>query len=363
MVIIVIVIIIAVSGGKETESAPIKIGFIGPLTGDASAFGEPIMNGLKMAEKEINDAAGTDGQKIQIIYEDGKCSGTDATSAVQKLINIDKVKFIIGGICSGELLSFGPVAEQAHVLVISPGATNPSISQLGDYIFRNVPSDALRGTALANYAAKSYKKVAVISEQSDYAQGIEKTFLAQASTTGLTIVANEDFAPTANDFRTLVSKIKQSAPEIILLNPQTPANLVKIAKQIRDLGIKAPIITSEFNDPTVLNAGAATEGIVISVAPGLAANGKAAQLLSNYKTMFGKDAAYPFYVGAAYDGLHMYLDGIKQFGEDPTKVKDYLYSLKDYDGTIGKYSFDKDGELVGIGFIFQKITDGKAVDL
>src|SRR4051812_22363375 len=84
---------ISKNANQVADTGPIKIGFIGPLTGDAAAYGEPISNSVKMAEKQINDAGGINNRQVQVIFEDAKCDGQTAASAAQKLVNVDKVKF------------------------------------------------------------------------------------------------------------------------------------------------------------------------------------------------------------------------------------------------------------------------------
>ena len=102
----------------------IKIGFIGPLTGGAAGYGQDIKSGVEYYYTQNPTIA---GKKVKVIYEDGKCNGQDAASAVQKLINVDKVKVIIGGLCSGETLAMAPIVEQAQVLIISPGSSSPAV--------------------------------------------------------------------------------------------------------------------------------------------------------------------------------------------------------------------------------------------
>lgn len=361
VVIVAILIAVLLSGSKDTSV--IKIGVIGPLSGDAAVFGEPINNAVNLAEKQINAAGGVNGRMVQLISEDGKCDGSTAVSAAQKLINVDGVKFIIGGTCSSETLAIAPIVDAAKILVISPSATSPKISGVSKYVFRNAPSDAGRGVVIGDYVLKSYKKIAAITEQTDYAQGITATFIAELQKNNVSLVANEVFSEKTTDFRSILLKIKQAEPEIILLSPQTPANLVRLAQQARTMGINAQFITAEFNDPTVVTAGSITEGMVIAIAPSLSTQGRGGDLLSAYKAEFGKDATYPYYVGAAYDDLNLLLSGIAKYGEDTTKVRDYLSNLKAYNGTLGTYSFDQNGDIVGINFVFQKIIGGKLVDI
>lgn len=368
IILLIVIVWVVVANTKKgpadvVTQEPIKIGVIMPLSGDAAAYGEPVNNGVKLAAQELNAADGIGGRQIELIIEDGKCNGKDAATAAQKLVSVDKVKYIIGGVCSSEVLGYAPITNTAGVLTISPGATNPKVSEAGDFVFRTALNDGARGVLIADYALKIAKKPALINEKTDFAQGLKESFMARAGEVGLKIVANEDFASDIKDFRAVLTKIKQSGADLIFINTQAPAGLVRIAQQARELGITAPFVASEFNSPEVIAGGKNTEGLVVVVAPELAAEGKAKSLVESYKTTYGKDISFPFYVAAAYDDLHLIANAITNVGDDPIKVKDFLYGLKDYDGTIGKISFDKNGDMTGVGFIFQKLENGKFVNI
>ena len=116
---------------KET----IRIGAIGPFTGDAAVYGQSEKNAIELAVQEINLDGGINGKKLEVIYEDGKCNGMDAATAAQKLINVDKVDIILGGVCSGETLAIAPLAEANEVLVFSSFSSSPDVTNAGDFIF------------------------------------------------------------------------------------------------------------------------------------------------------------------------------------------------------------------------------------
>ncbi|MDP6562065.1 MAG: ABC transporter substrate-binding protein, partial [Candidatus Peribacteraceae bacterium] len=105
------VLLSACSPVADDGTGPIKIGYIGPLTGEAASYGVDTLNGTELAVAEINAAGGINGRLIELITEDGRCTGTDAASAAQKLVNVDKVVAIIGGQCSGETLAAAPIVE------------------------------------------------------------------------------------------------------------------------------------------------------------------------------------------------------------------------------------------------------------
>src|SRR4029077_19889740 len=101
------------------------------------------------------------------------CNGSDAAAAAQKLVNVDHVAGIIGGQCSSETLAAAPIAEAGQVPLISPWSSNPAITNAGKFIYRDYPSDALKGAALGTYLkSKGFKKLAMITENTDACQGI-----------------------------------------------------------------------------------------------------------------------------------------------------------------------------------------------
>ncbi|HLD63847.1 MAG TPA: ABC transporter substrate-binding protein, partial [Candidatus Peribacteraceae bacterium] len=164
---------LSVAACKPTSSTePIKIGFIGPLTGDAAALGVDILHGIQIAVDDANATGGIDGRQIQIVAEDGRCTGADAASAAQKLINVDKVVAILGGQCSGETLAIAPIAEAAGVPIISAISSNPDVTEAGEFIFRVYPSDALKTVVMAKYFADNdWKRVAILTTNADFSVG------------------------------------------------------------------------------------------------------------------------------------------------------------------------------------------------
>ena len=259
IVVVVIIILLAVTSGKKADAGPIKIGLIAPLTGDASAYGEPVRKGVEIATSEINEKGGIDGRFLEVVYEDGKCSNKDATSAAQKLINIDKVKVIVGMICSGELLSAAPVAESAKVILLGQGSS-PDITNAGDYTFRSFPSDIVVSSAMLEHMSKNnVKTVALLSGSTAFTTALKKDFESKIKDTSIKIVASEDYNDSTKDYRSILQKIKLANPDAILLNTQTGADGGRAAQQARDLGITSQFYTAYFSGPEFVGLGKAVE--------------------------------------------------------------------------------------------------------
>ena len=354
------------SAPAPSQTEPIRIGFIAPLTGDAAAFGVPAQNAVKLAVEQINKNGGIAGRQIEVSYEDGKCTGQDAASAAQKLVNATGVKYIIGGFCSSESFAIVPIASPAKVVVISPGSSAPKLSESGPYFLRNNPNDNAPGIALADYAAKKYKAVAIISEQTDYGQGIKSVFSAEAQKQGLAIVSTQDYTSDTTDFRSLLVKVQSAHPDVIFINPQTSANFLRIAKQARQLGISAAFMTTAVADDTKIispDSGTAINGAVITLPPGLTTDGKGASFTADYTAAYGAAPSFGFYAAAAYDDVYLLGQAISSAGDDSTKVEQYLHAMPSYTGAIGTYSFDQNGDLVGMTPVIQQIANGKLVGM
>jgi len=361
IIIVIIVILVVIFSGEKGEKEPIKIGFLAPLTGDAASYGQGEKNAVDMAVEKINAEGGIKGRLLEVVYEDGKCSGKEATTAAQKLINIDKVKIILGGACSGETLAVAPIAEENKVILFSAFSSHSDITEAGDFIFRNSTIDSDAAMQIAEMIFKEgYKKVAIISENTDYCQGVREMFREYFKRLGGEVVADELYGMESKDYRTQLTKIKNTNPDAIFFNPQSGIAAGLTVKQAKELNIEVPYFGNyAFSSGDALtNGGSALDGLKFVDAPGLSKdNPKAVQFLNEYVDKYSKPSS-DYEIGARYDSVFIIANSLKDCGENTECIKDYLYETE-YDGTIGKYGFDENGDVVGIKFAIKKIKNGQ----
>lgn len=330
--------------------APVKIGVIAPLVGDASAYGEDVTAAVNLALQEINSAGGVNGRQLQAIFENGGCNGKDANTAATKLIDVDKVPVIVGGYCSSETLAAAPLAEAAKVALVSPASSNPSITTAGDFVFRITPSDAGQGKAIADEIIKrGYHKAAVVYMNSDYNLGLATAFKDAFEKLGGKIVAWETYEQDAKDFRTQIVKVRASQPEAIYLVPYG-ADAALIIKQITELKMKTPLFGSEtFGSKDVVEAAGKEnlEGLVYATPKFDAEAPKAKGFLAKAQQVRGSELSLPTFAADAYDAVYLIAEALKQKpGEEPSGaiVKDYLYTVKEWDGAGGMLTIDSNGD-------------------
>lgn len=351
---------------KEVEDKePIKIGFIGPLTGGAAVVGIGEKNAVDIAIEEINNVGGIDGRPLQVIFEDGKCNGKEAATAAQKLISIDNVKIILGGACSSETLGVAPITEENKVILFSAFSTSPDITYAGDYVFRTVIPDThpdLIGPLLP-YIAEN-KRIAIITENSDYAIGIRKGIKEYLPSYNVNIVADELYSSEEKDFRTYLTKIKSVNPDALFINVATSGNTPGlIVKQTAELGLDVKLYGNFllFTPESIELVGDLLEGARVFDAPLLdKSNPKADAFMKEYNSRYEEPFSF-WDAGARYDTVYITKNALEECGEDTDCIRDYLYDMDWYLGTIGKYKFDENGDVLGIKGAVKELVNGEAV--
>ena len=337
---------------EEAELPPFKIGVMESLTGPGETYGSVAAQAKQMAVDEINAAGGINGRMLELVVEDSKCSAQDAITAYNKLTDVDGVKIILGTSCSGAMLGAAPLAEADGTILFSGLATNPDIANAGDYIFRTAISDALLGVDVGNVMwADGVRNLATISETTDYAEGVRRTSVAQFEKRGGTVVAEERYGSDVTDFRTQLTKLLGENPDALLVAAQSEFTGGTIIKQVRELGyegqIYADIVPVGFTALEIAGeAATGTKAILTDISP---ANAKGQEVLANFRERYNY-LTLSWYLGSAYDTVYITAECLKQTDDDQDAdgMRDCLYAIT-WTGAIGEnYSFDENGEVVGL---------------
>ncbi len=348
-----------VLSGCQSQST-IKIGMITPLTGDISTYGQDILHGAQMAIEEVNAAGGINGKQVELIAEDGKCSGGDAASAAQKLVNVDKVIAILGGQCSGETLAAAPIAEAGKIVLLSSFSSNPQVSQAGTYVFRNYPSDALKTKAMAAlFAKRGYKTVATLGENTDFSTGFRDS-LAKDLPEGA-IVFSEMVDPGTKDFRSLLTRLKSTEFDVFVPNANQTAVMGELIKQFREAGFAQPIVSHDVADSAdvVAAAGADAKDIFLLNVP---TAGSGTPFEDKFTTKYGQPKSTISGGAFSYDDAMILMTGLKT-AKTSTELRDWMDALPSYEGVVGTISFDTNGDVVGVPYVLKTFKDGQIVKL
>ncbi|HEX8618540.1 MAG TPA: ABC transporter substrate-binding protein [Thermoanaerobaculia bacterium] len=352
----------AAAGGTEGE---IVVGEYGSLTGGQATFGQSTHNGIMLAMDEINAGGGVGGRKIRVITEDDQSKAEEAANAVTKLISQNNVIAVLGEVASSSSLAAAPICQANKTPMITPSSTNERVTQVGDYIFRMCFIDPYQGEAMANYLSKQagMKRAAVLIDvKSDYSTGLaanfERTFVAN----GGQVVGRQSYAQGDSDFRSQLTAIKATNPEVIFV-PGYYNDIGQIAIQARDLGISQPLAGGDgWESPKLIEIGGkALEGCFYSnhyhvddPAPAVR------EFVQKYQERFG---AKPDSLAAlGYDSTRVLADAIKRAGTtDGPKLRDAIAATKGYVGVTGTINLGPDRDPIGKKLVVLEIRNGETV--
>ena len=362
--LLVMLLLVAACGGDEeaqpTESsAPFRIGVMESLTGPGETYGNVAVQAKQMAVDETNAAGGINGRILEIIVEDSKCSAQDSITACRKLIDANGVKIILGTSCSGAILGAAPRAEEDGVVLFSGLATNPDIATAGDYIFRTAMNDLQLGIDTGNVLwADGIRTLATITESTDYAEGVRRTSVEQFEKLGGNVVAAEAYASDIIDFRSQLTKLFSQDPNALHIAAQAESSGGTIVKQARELGYEGPIYSEivTVGATSLEIAGEAATGMKAITAELDPANAKGQKVLADFRARYGY-VTLPWYIGSVYDDVYITAECLKQTGDDQDAdgLRDCLYDIT-WSGAIGNdYTFDENGEVVGLANVVVEV--------
>ncbi|WP_312641783.1 ABC transporter substrate-binding protein [Hydrogenoanaerobacterium sp.] len=351
--------------GNAASGDTIKIGVFEPLTGANAAGGELEVEGMKLANELYPEVL---GKKIELVVVDNKSDKAEATTAVARLIEKDKVSVILGSWGSGFSIAAGDLVKSNKVPAIGASCTNPMVTQGNDYYFRVCFLDPFQGTVMANYAAKSLgaKKAAIIQEVSnDYSVGLASFFVdAFKKLTGdeNCIVATANYNTGDQDFNSQLTTVLAANPDVIF----APGNFTEsamIIKQARKLGSNVPIIggdtweTNEFIEV----GGADVEGTVLSTFfdDTNPITAEATKFLEAYKAK-NPDKNVAAVTALGYDAYLLAYKAIEAAGSaDPVAIRDAIAAIKDLEGVTGIINLTAEGDADKDTAVIKVVKDGK----
>ena len=324
-----------------------KVGVISYLTGPGASYGEAITNGINLAHKEITDLGEVD---IELKIEDSAGKQEEALSVAQKLMNSENVDAIIGPTLSTEMQIVGPEADLNGVPILGTSNTAEGIPQLGEYVFRNSIPETLAIPASVQKAIDKYgaKKVAILYGNDDvFTKAGYDTMKQVAEDLDLEVLTTETFQLGQSDYKAQLTKIKSLNPDLVLASALYNEGAV-ILDQARKMGIDVPFVGGNgFNSPEVIKiAGDAANGLIVAT-PWFSKKDdeKVKKFVEDYEAAYGMEPDQ--FAAQAYDGFYVMAEAIKNAGEaDRDAIRDALAEIKDFEGVLGKMSFDEDGDII-----------------
>lgn len=341
----------------------IKIAIVASLSGDMAAAGDATKKAAEIAFQEWNEAGGVLGKTIQWVVANDYCDPQEARNAASKVVNQDRVRFIVGGICSGASLEIAQVANANQVLLISPAATDPLVTMDKDgstkpYSFQVCFTNYFQGTVMANFARRTLgaKKAAVLLDPEN--EGLRTTaesFRDAFTASGGSVVVWETYAQGDTDFSATLAKVLATKPDFLFLPDRYPT-VNRIARQAREKGLTGIMGGGDGWDADQLDVQAVDGGFYATHYAKADPRPSVQEWVQKYRARYGSDP--DTWATLAYEATNLLLSAIKSAGSaDPNKVKAVLESSK-FSGVSGEITLDKRHQAVRNAVIIA-VKDGQ----
>ncbi|MCG7934254.1 MAG: penicillin-binding protein activator [Candidatus Thiodiazotropha taylori] len=324
-----------------------RIGVVLPLTGDLANFGKTVLNGIQLALDDYVQE--NPSLEIKLLPEDSQAKPAVAVSALQKLIDANGVQIIIGSLTSSATLAMAPIAQQRQILLISPTASNPKLSDAGPFFIRVWPSDSFDGAIAAEYCYNNLglRKAGVVNLNNDYGLGLKQVFTSTFKRLGGEVSFSDSYLEDATDFRTLLTKANHQDLDVLYL-PGHPQGIGTILKQARELGVSMTFISNvAAEDKEFLSvAGNAAQGLFFTApAFSIETGGPAMKrFVQEYKRRFNDTPDVHAVKG--FEAMTVLLEAIGNNYRSPNEIKDFLLVGRSFDVLSGNIQFDANGDVI-----------------
>lgn len=347
-------------------SDTIKLGVAGAQSGDLASYGLPTVKAAELVVAQYNAKGGINGKKVELLIEDDVCKPEVATNTATKLVT-DGVDVVLGHICSGATKAALPIYKEAGVVVMSPSATNPGLTQSGNYpnFFRTIPSDDAQAKTEVDFAINiiGAKKIAVVHDKGDYGKGLAefaKKFIENSGKAE--VVLFEGVTPGAVDYTAIVQKIKRQGADAVIFGGYHP-EASKIVSMMRKKRMKTVFISDDgVKDDTFIKvAGKNAEGVYASGTTDNSTSSLSVAAVEAHKTTYNSDpgAFYP----EAYSAALALLNAIEKAGSTDMAAVVKALHTENVETPVGTIHFDAKGDAVGVGFAMYQVQNGQYVEV
>jgi branched-chain amino acid transport system substrate-binding protein len=343
--------------------ADILVGVAGPITGPNAAFGAQLQKGAEQAAADINAAGGINGEQIKLVIGDDVSDPKQGVSVANKFV-ADGVKFVVGHFNSGVTIPASEVYAENGILMITPSATNPQVTERGLWnTFRTCGRDDQQGAVAGAYMAANFKdaKVAIVHDKTTYGQGLADETKKAANAAGVTEAMYEGVNIGDKDFSALIAKMKEAGVTVVYWGGlHTEGGL--LIRQAADQGLKATFMSGDgiVSNEFASIGGPAVEGTLMTFPPDPRKNPASKDLVEKFRAAGFEPEAYTLY---SYAALQIMAAAANKAGSnDSQKVAEAIKASGPWATAIGDLGYDAKGDITRPDYVlysWKKGDDGK----
>ncbi|WP_398472240.1 ABC transporter substrate-binding protein [Tardiphaga sp.] len=339
----------------------VVVGVVLPLTGVLAPYGKPNLDAITLAVEEANKAGGVNGREIELVVEDTQASNTTAINALNKVLQSQPVA-IIGPGLGTQILAMLPMTEKAKVPLIAGPSTRRVTQQGAKYFFRDSSHDEGDKVVLANFIAKDLKKskVGILHVMAEWGYSGRDFLTQELKKLGVEPVAVASYQPTDKDMTAQVTAMNSAGVDVVYTQGY-PVDEALVVKKFNQLGSKADYVASASLCKAFLRdlVSAADMAGKYCQAPDVLPTANDRPAVKAFVEAYKKKAGFApdMYIANDYDAVGMLISVMKEKGADREAIREGM-SSKSYDGILGTYKADGEGNLWHNSVIMQIQPNG-----
>ncbi len=350
----------------KKESDTIKIGVAGAHSGDLASYGLPSVKAAELVVDMYNANGGVLGRQVELVIEDDVCKPEVATNTASKLVG-DGVVAVVGHICSGATKAALSIYKDENIIAISPSATNPPLTKSGDYpnFFRTIAPDDAQAEVEVNYAVETLglKKIAILHDKGDYGKGFAEFCKSMLEAKGnVEILMFEGIQVGAVDYSAIINKLAASGAEGVIFGGYHP-EASKLISQMKKKKLDLVFMSEDgVKDDTFIKVAAEyAEGVYATGPVDTTSNPMAVKAAADHVAKYGEEPG-AFFLNA-YAATVAILNAIDKAGSTDFDAVSAALRSEYVETPLGKISFDKAGDAIGVGFAVYQVQNGAFVEL
>jgi len=327
----------------------VRIGAIVSRSGAAVEYGDRVARGFDLAVEEINAAGGVGGRSLELVYRDDSTNGDIGLNAVRDLVERERIAVLLGPVSSTVMLRVAPYCERQRVLLVSPSASAPQISEAGEYIFRTYPSDVLEGASMAEFARDlGLDRVGVLAVDNEYGSSLSRVFETRFRDSGGAVALVRTFVEgDATSRMAAVQGLAEAAPRGVYLAAYG-SDVAAVLTLLRASGRRPLVLgTSAVTGETIRQAGSAAENAVFPSASFDvdADEPSVRRFVAAYRARYQDPP--DVYAAHAYDAVQVLVEAARKAGSwRPDDLRQGLLTIDNHDGASGRMAFDPNGDVM-----------------
>jgi len=349
-----------------SHAQPIKLAFVGPTTGPLTQYGDMVKEGIYTAVERINADGGVNGRPFEVSEIDDGCEAKQGPIAANRVVN-GGIGFVIGHVCSGATIAAADIYDTEGVVMITPSATSPALTDGKNYefIFRTIGRDDQQGPAAARYIIDKIKpaRVAVLHDKQSYGQGIAASVRETLLAANVAVPYFEGINAGDSDYSSVITKLRSENIDFVYYGGYHP-EMGLLLRQAREQGLTARFMGPEGTGNPDINAiaGDAVEGMLLTLPANFADNPANADVVKAF-TDKGRNAGGAFQL-SAYAAVQAIAESIAAVkSSDADKVAQHLHG-NTFQTPIGKTSWNAQGDLKSFEFeVFAWHKDGSRTSM